>query len=84
MGQAVRFVGRIKAKYRTLYNNSTWSRDLNTEFKLGNCFFRAVKLKVVLDLMDLVFDWITVLDLMHIYNFHDQMVNWVKVLLYLE
>ena len=26
------------------YRLNTWSRDLNTDVKLGNCLFRAVKL----------------------------------------
>ena len=38
------FLHKKVANLYILYKLDTWSRDLDTDFTLGNCLFRAVKL----------------------------------------
>ena len=56
-----------------IYKLDTWSRDLNTDFTLGNFLFEAVKLTTNddPDKHDIL---IMVLDSMHVPNFHGQTV----------
>ena len=66
-----------------VYELDTWSRDLSMDFILGDCLFRAVKLVKNPDQekMGIV---VILLDLMHVHNFHCQIVTGVKMLLFLE
>lgn len=68
----------------TFYKLDTWSRESSTKFRLGDCLFDAEKLANDADPdkngHGIVF---MVLDLMHAHNFWYQMVNSVKILLYL-
>ena len=58
-----------------VYKLDTWSRELNTSFTRGDCL-----LMLILINMDIV---VMVLDLMLINNFHCEMENFVKKLLFL-
>ena len=62
------------------YKLDTWSRDLNTDFTLGDWLFASVKLMILINVNVVVM----VLDLMHVHNFYFQMMNRVKMLLFLE
>ena len=63
------------------YTLDRWSRDLSTDFTLGNCLIRAVKLTKNVDLinMDIV---VMVLDSIHVHGFHYQTVAVVKMPLF--
>ena len=59
-----------------VYELDKSSRDLNTDFTLGDCLFRAVKLTKNADLDKYGYSGL-VLDLMDGHFFHCQMVNGV-------
>lgn len=64
------------------YKLDTWSRDVNTDFTLGDYLFGAVNLGIlILKNSDTV---IMALDLMPVHKFDGQMVAGVNILLVLE
>ena len=64
------------------YKLDTWSRDVNTDFTLGDYLFGAVNLGIlILKNPDTV---IMALDLMPVHKFDGQMVAGVNILLVLE
>ena len=74
----ISFIHKNLATLNIIYKLDTWSRDLNTDFTLGNCLFEAVKLTTNddPDKHDIL---IMVLDSMHVPNFHGQTVAGVEI-----
>ena len=69
-----------------VYEEDTWSRDLNTDFTLSDCLLGAVKLTKNTDLNKYGYSgYATGFDVhSQISQFYCQMVNGVKILLFLE
>ena len=60
------------------YELDSSSKDLNTDFTLGNCSFVAVKLTKNAD-PDIYNILAMTLDLILVHNFHGQMEAWEKM-----
>ena len=79
-------VSFLHKKVVNLYISYTLDKlaiDLDTDFTLGNCLFRAVKLTKNAD-PDKINTVLTAKDLIHVRNFHGQMEEMEKILLFLE
>ena len=77
----ISFTHRNVVNFFIFYVLDTWSRDLNTEIKLGDCLFGAVELtrNAVLFLINMGIV-VMLMHLMHLHNFYCQMVNRVILL----
>ena len=76
------FIRRNVVNLCISYELDTWSRELSTDFTLGNCLLEwlsYIKTLILINKDTIVM----VLDLMHIHNFRCQTVAGVKTLLFL-